>query len=172
MWANLDENKSEKNMEQKLISPSVNLRVNDTDAEISKVTRQQVRESLSATSANPPSANRIENIEKSTIIGGFDHGVADGGLADVTDSCHSEPNAYTFSDKLNMEDLDCITREIYHLHHGDPAKCDAMILGELNVISGMMGGANMIGDKCSSSACRHVKRGQQSFCSEWHQTEP
>src|SRR5574344_58233 len=163
MWANLDENKSEKNMKQKLMSPSVNLRVNDTDTGISKVTRQQARDSLSATSANPPSANRMENIEKSTIIGGFDHGVADGGLADVADSCHSEPNAYTFSDKLNPENMDCVCRTIYDFHKNEPAKCDVMLPGALNIISGLIGGANMIGDKYSSSVCRHVKRGQQSF---------
>jgi hypothetical protein len=49
---------------------------------------------------------------------------------------------YTFSDKLAADDLDCITRAVFDLHHEDAAKCDAMLLAVLNVVGGMMGGAN------------------------------
>ena len=51
-------------------------------------------------------------------------------------------NGYTFSDKLEVDNLDHILRTIFDQHHNDAAKCDAMILGALNVISGLMGGAN------------------------------
>ena len=54
-----------------------------------------------------------------------------------TSSC-----GYTFSDKINIEDMDFISRKIYELHHDNIAKCDAMLLGAYNIISGMMGGTN------------------------------
>ena len=38
--------------------------------------------------------------------------------------------------------MDFISRKIYELHHDNIAKCDAILLGAYNIISGMMGGTN------------------------------
>ena len=63
-------------------------------------------------------------------------------VAEVAVTHHKGGNGYTFSDKLKIEDLDGILRTIVGHHKSEPAKCDAMILGALNVVSGLMGGAN------------------------------
>ena len=38
--------------------------------------------------------------------------------------------------------MDFISRKIYELHHDNIAKCDAMLLGAYNIISGLLGGTN------------------------------
>ena len=111
--------------------------------DLSQVAREQMRtHQVCAISANVPSAKRIEKVEKSTILGTLEEHVPRGTMAQVAQTHAKTPTGLTFSDKLEREDLDDITRAIYDLHHDEPEKCDAMILGALNVISGLMGGAN------------------------------
>lgn len=111
--------------------------------DIAQVAREQMRtHQVNAISANVPSAKRIEKVEKSTILGTLEEQVPRGTMAQVAQTHAKTPTGLTFSDKLKREDLDDITGAIYDLHHDEPEKCDAMILGALNVVSGLMGGAN------------------------------
>ena len=111
--------------------------------DIAQVAREQMRtHQVNATCANVPSAKRIEKVEKSTILGTLEEQVPRGTMAQVAQTHAKTPTGLTFSDKLERDDLDDITGAIYDLHHDEPEKCDAMILGALNVISGLMGGAN------------------------------
>lgn len=48
---------------------------------------------------------------------------------------------YTFSDKVNENDLPIWLHDIYKIHQ-DTVSRDKMLLGILNVTSGLMGGAN------------------------------
>lgn len=98
--------------------------------------------SSSATSAIPPTAKTNEKVVKSSIFGVSDKQMADGGMAEVAETMPSSGTGYTFSDKLKVEDLSSILRVIYDLHCQETAKCDAQILGALNAIGGLMGGAN------------------------------
>ena len=111
--------------------------------DIAQVAREQMRtHQVCAISANVPSAKKMEKVEKSTILGTLEEQVPRGTMAQVAQTHAKTPTGYTFSDKLKRDDLDDITRTIFDLHHAEPEKCDAMILGALNVISGLMGGAN------------------------------
>ena len=111
--------------------------------DIAQVAREQMRtHQVNAISANVPSAKRMEKVEKSTILGTLEEQVPCGTMAQVAQTHAKTPTGLTFSDKLKRDDLDDITGAIYDLHHDEPEKCDAMILGALNVISGLMGGAN------------------------------
>ena len=111
--------------------------------DIAQVAREQMKtHQVNAISANVPSAKRIEKVEKSTILGTLEEQVSRGTMAQVAQTHAKTPIGFTFSDKLKRDDLDDITGAIYDLHHDEPEKCDAMILGALNVISGLMGGAN------------------------------
>lgn len=111
--------------------------------DIAQVAREQMRtHQVCAISANVPSAKKMEKVEKSTILGTLEEQVPRGTMAQVAQTHAKTPTGYTFSDKLERDDLDDITGAIYDLHHDEPEKCDAMILGALNVISGLMGGAN------------------------------
>ncbi|WP_278989334.1 DUF3987 domain-containing protein [Segatella bryantii] len=111
--------------------------------DLSQVAREQMRtHQVNATCANVPSAKRIEKVEKSTILGTLEEQVPRGTMAQVAQTHAKTPTGLTFSDKLKRDDLDDITGAIYDLHHDEPEKCDAMILGALNVVSGLMGGAN------------------------------
>lgn len=102
-----------------------------------------------ATFANLPSGKR--EVENTKIVVNkeeeekIDISFANGKMANVANVANQGEHAgsgYTFSDKLAADDLDCITRAVYDLHHEDAAKCDAMLLAVLNVVGGMMGGAN------------------------------
>lgn len=104
---------------------------------------------LSATYAKAPSANNIEKVGNNTIFGTLGNGMADGGLAEVAETTSSQGSGYTFSDKLIVEDLVELTRTIFNLHSKEPAKCDAQIIGVLNAVSGLMGGANGIPEQRS-----------------------
>ncbi|MDR4929732.1 DUF3987 domain-containing protein [Segatella bryantii] len=111
--------------------------------DIAQVAREQMRtHQVNATCANVPSAKRMGKVEKSTILGTLEEQVPRGTMAQVAQTHAKTPTGLTFSDKLKRDDLDDITRAIYDLHHDEPEKCDAMILGALNVVSGLMGGAN------------------------------
>lgn len=111
--------------------------------DIAQVAREQMRtHQVNATCANVPSAKRMGKVEKSTILGTLEEQVPRGTMAQVAQTHAKTPTGLTFSDKLERDDLDDITGAIYDLHHDEPEKCDAMILGALNVISGLMGGAN------------------------------
>lgn len=103
----------------------------------------------SAKSAKVPSAKNMVNGVKNTIYGTSDGDLALGTLAFLAQTCDKEHNGFTFSDKLEVGSLNHILRTICDLHHDNIPKCDAMILGALNVCSGLMGGANFVGDKRS-----------------------
>lgn len=97
---------------------------------------------LSATSAILPNANSIEKVGKSTVFCDLDYGMADGSMAEMAEEYPCVGDGYTFSDKLNVEDMSFLMRAIFDLHGKEAAKCDAQILGALNVVSALMGGAN------------------------------
>lgn len=54
---------------------------------------------------------------------------------------HNNSSGYTFSDKLRREDLPEILHPVFDTH-ADSVSRDKMILGTLNVVSGLMGGAS------------------------------
>ncbi|MDD5862382.1 MAG: DUF3987 domain-containing protein [Prevotella sp.] len=101
---------------------------------------------ISATSAIAPNSKKGG---KSTILGISDDELALGAMALVALTDDGRSNGFYFSDKLKVENLDHILRTVYDLHHANVPKCDAMILGALNVCSGLMGGANFVGDERS-----------------------
>jgi len=124
------------------------------DAEINATIRSAYSKTsehgtFSATYAKAPSAINSEKLEKSAVFGVLDSGMADGGMAEVAVNSTSEGNGYTFSDKLNIEDMVSLTRTIFDLHSKEPAKCDAQLIGALNAVGGMMGGANGTTEKRS-----------------------
>lgn len=91
-----------------------------------------------ATCANVPNAKNIENIEKYKNSGILDKEMAHGTMAPVAQTITT---GYTFSDKVNEKDLPIYLRNIYKIHP-DTVSRDKMLLGVLNVTSGLMGGAN------------------------------
>lgn len=104
---------------------------------------------FSATSAIAPNANNTEKVGKSADFGVLENGMADGGLAEVAENTSDRGNGYTFSDKLNIEDLPEFFKPVFKYHGKEPAKCDAQILGILDVASGIMGAANGTPDERS-----------------------
>lgn len=93
----------------------------------------------------PPSGGNNENIEKSTVLGCFNEF---GGMAEVAETSsgpHLSVTGYTFSDKLPLEDLPAFLAPIYEVHDNSVDR-DKMLLGALNIISGLMGGANGTAD--------------------------
>ena len=102
----------------------------------------------SATSANPPSVGNNNKALNIGILNNLENDLSDVGLSEVSETPEEEEKqktsscGYTFSDKINIEDMDFISRKIYELHHDNIAKCDAILLGAYNIISGMMGGTN------------------------------
>ena len=100
------------------------------------------------TPPTPPSGGNNENIEKSTVLGCFNEfgGVAElAELADFPSEPHLSVTGYTFSDKLPLEDLPAFLAPIYEVHDNSVDR-DKMLLGALNIISGLMGGANGTAD--------------------------
>jgi len=69
-----------------------------------------------------------------------------------------EHNGFTFSDKLEVENLDYISRKIFDLNNDSIPKRDAMLLGAYNVLSGLMGGANFIENGKDEDTDLKVKR--------------
>ncbi|WP_337776468.1 hypothetical protein [Prevotella pectinovora] len=55
--------------------------------------------------------------------------------------CKDFSNGYTFSDKLDTEDLPPILKRIMQLHD-DVVSRDKMIIGTLNIVSGLIGAAS------------------------------
>ena len=100
------------------------------------------------TSANPPIVGNNNKTLNIGILNNLENDLAVGGMAEVSETPEEEEKqktssyGYTFSDKINIEDMDFISRKIYELHHDNIAKCDAILLGAYNIISGMMGGTN------------------------------
>lgn len=100
------------------------------------------------TPPTPPCGGNNENIEKSTVLGCFNEfgGVAElAELADFPSEPHLSVTGYTFSDKLPLEDLPAFLAPIYEVHDNSVDR-DKMLLGALNIISGLMGGANGTAD--------------------------
>ena len=96
---------------------------------------------VNATCANVPSAKYTENIGKYKNLCILDKGMAHGTMAPVAQTFSSGNTGYTFSDKVKKDDLPIYLRTIYD-NHPDTVGRDKMILGILNVVSGLMGGAN------------------------------
>lgn len=100
------------------------------------------------TPPTPPCDGNNENIENSTVLGCFNEfgGVAElAELADFPSEPHLSVTGYTFSDKLPLEDLPAFLAPIYEVHDNSVDR-DKMLLGALNIISGLMGGANGTAD--------------------------
>lgn len=100
------------------------------------------------TPPTPPCGGNNENIENSTVLGCFNEfgGVAElAELADFPSDPHLSVTGYTFSDKLPLEDLPAFLAPIYEVHDNSVDR-DKMLLGALNIISGLMGGANGTAD--------------------------
>ena len=76
------------------------------------------------------------NLDKSTILH-WNFGTL--GLLGL--SCKNFSNGYTFSDKLDTEDLPPILKKIMQLHD-DVVSRDKMIIGTLNIVSGLIGAAS------------------------------
>ena len=76
------------------------------------------------------------NLDKSTI-----HHWNFGTLGLLGLSCKNFSNGYTFSDKLDTEDLPPILKKIMQLHD-DVVSRDKMIIGTLNIVSGLIGAAS------------------------------
>ena len=129
----------------------------DAGVNLSEIAKEKIQNSHrqnpllfrnSANSAIVPSGKNIENIGKSTILGDFDNEMPSGTLALLAqneENGSSSPSClvsgYTFSDKIKMEDLPAFLSPIFDVHQ-DVVSRDKMLLGVLNVISGLMGGAN------------------------------
>ena len=76
------------------------------------------------------------NLDKSTI-----HHWNFGTLGLLGLSCKNFSNGYTFSDKLDTADLPPILKKIMQLHE-DVVSRDKMIIGTLNIVSGLIGAAS------------------------------
>ena len=76
------------------------------------------------------------NLDKSTI-----HHWNFGTLGLLGLSCKNFSNGYTFSDKLDTADLPPILKRIMQLHD-DVVSRDKMIIGTLNIVSGLIGAAS------------------------------
>lgn len=106
------------------------------------------RRTGTTTTTSPTGVVNNENIEKSTVLGCFNENV---GVSDLSYLSYfpSEPHfsvtGYTFSDKLPLEDLPAFLAPIYEVHDNSVDR-DKMLLGALNIISGLMGGANGTAD--------------------------
>lgn len=70
-------------------------------------------------------------------------------MAEVAGTASSQGSGYTFSDKLDVENQVGLMRTILILHGKETAKCDAQVIGALNVVGGLMGGANGSADQRS-----------------------
>ena len=62
-------------------------------------------------------------------------------LRQLRQSCKGFSNGYTFSDKLDTEDLPPILKKIMQLHE-DVVSRDKMTIGTLNIVSGLIGAAS------------------------------
>ena len=104
----------------------------DAGVDLKTITRE---ETVHATCANMPNAKNIEKYKNSGIL---DKEMAHGTMAPVAQTITT---GYTFSDKVNEKDLPFCLRNVYKIHP-DTVSRDKMLLGILNVTSGLMGGAN------------------------------
>ncbi|WP_297247794.1 PriCT-2 domain-containing protein [uncultured Prevotella sp.] len=109
------------------------------------------RRTGTTTTTSPTSPTGVvnnENIEKSSVLGCFNENV---GVSDLSylsyfpSELHLPVTGYTFSDKLPLEDLPAFLAPIYEVHDNSVDR-DKMLLGALNIISGLMGGANGTAD--------------------------
>lgn len=104
----------------------------DAGVELKTIAREGT---VRATCANVPNAKYIEKYKNSGIL---DKELAHGTMAPVAQTITT---GYTFSDKVNEKDLPFCLRNVYKIHP-DTVSRDKMLLGVLNVTSGLMGGAN------------------------------
>lgn len=101
----------------------------DVGVDLKTIARE---ETVHATCANVPNAKNIENIEKYKNSGILDKEMAHGTMAPVAQTITT---GYTFSDKVNENDLPIWLHDIYKIHQ-DTVSRDKMLLGVLNVVSG------------------------------------
>ena len=103
---------------------------------LSELAREQLsNESINGQSFKSFKASSTKNIEKDVKNGVLDNEMTLEALKLVKLSGDKATNGYTFSDKLEVDNLDHILRTILDQHHGDAAKCDAMILTTLRCLS-------------------------------------
>ena len=103
---------------------------------LSELAREQLsNESINGQSFKSFKASSTKNIEKDVKNGVLDNEMTLEALKLVKLSGDKATNGYTFSDKLEVDNLDHILRTIFDQHHNDAAKCDAMILGALRCLS-------------------------------------
>ena len=96
---------------------------------LSELAREQLsNESINGQSFKSFKASSTKNIEKDVKNGVLDNEMTLEALKLVKLSGDKATNGYTFSDKLEVDNLDHILRTILDQHHGDAAKCDAMTL--------------------------------------------
>ena len=79
------------------------------------------------------------NLEKTTNPTGDNETMRQ--LRQMRQLCKNFSNGYTFSDKLDTEDLPPILKRIMQLHD-DVVSRDKMIIGTLNIVSGLIGAAS------------------------------
>lgn len=92
----------------------------------------------SANSATVPRLQNSGNSSNNMAFNGFDSKCANGTMAQMA---HSGNPGITFSDLLQPKDLPLMLQKIYDIHDSDSDR-DKMILGLINVISGILGLAN------------------------------
>ncbi len=110
---------------------------------------QHAGRAVSATCANVPSLAKGEKEGNNAVFSSSGDGWH---LAHLAQTAQTEPgrkgDGYTFSDKLRAADLESkIMSRIHEQYKDEPAKCDAVMLAALNVISGMLGGASATSGK-------------------------
>ena len=100
---------------------------------------------VSANSAKPPHGGNNENDEKRGILGDFTNFRQPGGMAelaelaetDVSDSSSDRMIGETFSNRLKRADLPSYLYPVID-NHPDTVACDKMLLGTLNLVSGVL----------------------------------
>ena len=103
---------------------------------LSELAREQLsNESINGQSFKSFKASSTKNIEKDVKNGVLDNEMTLEALKLVKLSGDKATNGYTFSDKLEVDNLDHILRTILAQHHADAAKCDAMTLIALRCLS-------------------------------------
>ena len=94
-----------------------------------------------ANCATAPMAYSNENIGKIGVFKGFNGKCAIGAVAQLAHFMPSDPFSITFSDQLVWDDLPLFLQKICDTH-ATPSDRDKMILGSLNVTSGIIGHTN------------------------------
>ena len=116
--------------------------VKDAGINIGEIKKRKIKSlQNSATCATCAIAPNTENTVKTPIFSYFGANGAMAQVAQVAQTQKKDCSGYTFSDKLKIEDLPQFLLPILEVHKSITDR-DKMMLGVLNVVSGLMGGAN------------------------------